>query len=130
MRKFFLLVALVAGCGGVPGAQEADPIAVSGPAPLDPSLLVGCWSVASAAGTYRLSFNGDGTMVYAGVKFNGNPIGYTGTWSADVNRLVVTAPNWASALSFDYSVNATALVLTPFVPATGGVANYQRVSCP
>lgn len=130
-NRAWVLVALVAlaGCGEAPEAQQADPVTAPAPAPLDPSLLVGCWSLTSTAGTYGLVFDGGGTMTYAGVKSNGNPIGYAGTWSADVNRLVVTSPTWTSALSYDYSVDSATLALTPFVPAGSVASTYQRVAC-
>lgn len=111
MRKLFLLVALVAGCGGESFSQEApETEATSTPALAAPAPIVGCWHDVAPAGTYDLTFGADGTCSYAGVKFNGNPIGYTCTWTDGAAGLTISTPTWS--LLETYAIQGDTLTIT------------------
>jgi hypothetical protein len=119
----------LAGCGTEPtGSQEADTPERVSPAPLAGSPIVGCWhdaTEATAGAIYDITFGGDGTIVYAGVKTaTGKPVGYTGTWSVDGDQLTVTGPNWS--LTDTYAVQDALLTI-----AQGAqTSTYQREPCP
>lgn len=61
--------------------------------------LVGCWSTTTSGGTYRLELREDGTCSYAGTKSDGNPIGYTCTWSAAGGAITIVDTLGAGATS-------------------------------
>lgn len=104
-----LLVVVLAGCGDVgralPGSPETQHALEAAP----PG-IVGCWRDVAPAGTYDLTFAADGAVTYAGVKFNGNPIGYTGTWSIDADQLTIAGSTWT--LIETYSVQGDQLTIT------------------
>lgn len=122
LKQAVLMVVFLAGCGG------SEEIGVQTEETTLPA-LTGCWDTATPGGSYDLTLNADGTCAYAGTKTSGKPVAYACSWSADVNRLVLTAPSWTSPLAYDYSVDASTLTLTPFAPTSGPGATWTRVVC-
>lgn len=86
--------------------------------------LVGCWSTTTSGGTYRLELREDGTCSYAGTKSDGNPIGYTCTWSAAGGAITIVDTLGAGATSTEpYAVADGQLVIgsTTWTAACGVV---------
>jgi hypothetical protein len=79
MSNTFLFIALcaLAVLGVFSGCSSTQPPACNPDAP------VGHWETASSdGGSYELTLNADGSCSYTGTKSDGNPVGYTCTWTA------------------------------------------------
>jgi hypothetical protein len=92
-----VVLALLAGCGGVPGPKHDD------------DAVVGEWAIIDdAANSWSFTFGAGGLCVYRST-VQGQTDTQPCTWSTDAGRLSLVFPAWA--VSTAYSVNGDVLTL-------------------